>query len=73
MEFLIKFAQAHETFRVPEIEALALVEGLEMKIVDYSQDVRYPSHQYMLVRDLLKKNSPPFVSYSWLRSKPPNA
>lgn len=55
MEFLIKFAQAHETFRVPEIEALALVEGLEMKIVDYSQDVRYPSHQYMLVRDLLKK------------------
>nr|RBQ94839.1 hypothetical protein FVER53263_08906 [Fusarium verticillioides] len=38
MDFLIKFAQAHETFRVPEIEALALVEGLDMKIVDYSQD-----------------------------------
>ncbi|KAG8349288.1 tRNA (guanine(10)-N2)-methyltransferase [Fusarium venenatum] len=38
MEFLIKFAQAHETFRVPEIEALALIEGLEMEIVDYSQD-----------------------------------
>jgi tRNA (guanine10-N2)-methyltransferase len=38
MKFLIKFAQAHETFRVPEIEALALIEGLEMKIVDYSQD-----------------------------------
>ncbi|KAF4433090.1 tRNA guanosine-2 -O-methyltransferase trm11 [Fusarium acutatum] len=38
MDFLIKFAQAHETFRVPEIEALALVEGLNMKIVDYSQD-----------------------------------
>lgn len=42
MDFLIKFAQAHETFRVPEIEALALVEGLDMKIVDYSQDVRFP-------------------------------
>jgi tRNA G10 N-methylase Trm11 len=52
MEFLIKFAQAHETFRVPEIEALALIEGLEMEIVDYSQDVRRPT-QYMLVRDLL--------------------
>ncbi|KAL6921648.1 hypothetical protein FSST1_005674 [Fusarium sambucinum] len=38
MEFLIKFAQAHETFRVPEIEALALIEGLEMEIIDYSQD-----------------------------------
>ncbi|KAF5557496.1 tRNA guanosine-2 O-methyltransferase trm11 [Fusarium napiforme] len=37
MDFLIKFAQAHETFRVPEIEALALVEGLDMRIVDYSQ------------------------------------
>ncbi|KAG5665896.1 hypothetical protein KAF25_010021 [Fusarium avenaceum] len=32
MDFLIKFAQAHESFRVPEIEALALVEGLDMKI-----------------------------------------
>ncbi|KAF4949988.1 hypothetical protein FGADI_8526 [Fusarium gaditjirri] len=38
MDFLIKFAQAHEAFRVPEIEALALVEDLDMKIVDYSQD-----------------------------------
>ncbi|KAF4978900.1 hypothetical protein FZEAL_4786 [Fusarium zealandicum] len=48
MDFLIKFAQAHETFRIPEIEALALVEGLDMTIVDYSQDspfciVRLPS------------------------------
>ncbi|WZH43439.1 S-adenosyl-L-methionine-dependent methyltransferase [Fusarium acuminatum] len=42
MDFLIKFAQAHETFRVPEIEALALVESVDMKIVDYSQDVRFP-------------------------------
>ena len=62
MEFLIKFAQAHETFRVPEIEALALIEGLEMKIVDYSQDVRYPT-EYM-TSQRLTVNSPPFVSFN---------
>ncbi|CAM1507393.1 Fc.00g070340.m01.CDS01 [Cosmosporella sp. VM-42] len=38
MDFLIKFAQAHETFRLPEIEALALVEGLDMKVLEYSLD-----------------------------------
>ncbi|KAI8670173.1 hypothetical protein LRP88_01382 [Fusarium phalaenopsidis] len=38
MDFLIKFAQAHESFRVAEIEALALVEGLDMKIIEYSED-----------------------------------
>ncbi|KAM5354368.1 hypothetical protein ACJ41O_001017 [Fusarium nematophilum] len=48
MDFLIKFAQAHESFRVAEIEALALVEGLDLKIIAYSQDspfcvVRLPS------------------------------
>ena len=39
MEFLVKFAQAHETFRLPEIKALALVEGLDMTVLDYSLDV----------------------------------
>jgi tRNA (guanine10-N2)-methyltransferase len=44
MDFLIKFAQAHESFRVAEIEALALVEGLDMKIIEYSEDVRPPTN-----------------------------
>ncbi|OAA72783.1 RNA methylase family protein [Akanthomyces lecanii RCEF 1005] len=33
MDFIIKFAQAHETFRVPEIEALATVENIPLKII----------------------------------------
>ncbi|KAI1940187.1 hypothetical protein LOZ58_000178 [Ophidiomyces ophidiicola] len=37
MEFLIRFAQAHKTFRRPEIEALALVEGVELKIIEYDE------------------------------------
>lgn len=41
MDFLIKFAQAHETFRLPEIKALAIVEGVDMEIVTYNEDVRY--------------------------------
>lgn len=41
MDFLIKFAQAHETFRLPEIKALAIVEGVDMEIVTYDEDVRY--------------------------------
>lgn len=40
MEFLIKFAQAHESFRLPEIKALAIVEGVEMTILNYDLDVR---------------------------------
>ncbi|KAK3306839.1 S-adenosyl-L-methionine-dependent methyltransferase [Chaetomium strumarium] len=36
MEFLIRFSQSHETFRLPEIQALALIEGIDMRIVSYS-------------------------------------
>lgn len=39
MLFLIRFSQAYETFRLPEIEALALVEDVELKIVSYSLNV----------------------------------
>lgn len=39
MEFLIRFAQTHMTFRLPEIEALALVEGVDMTVLEYSLDV----------------------------------
>ncbi|KAJ4155772.1 hypothetical protein LMH87_001001 [Akanthomyces muscarius] len=33
MDFIIKFAQAHETFRIPEIEALATIENIPLKII----------------------------------------
>lgn len=39
MEFLIRFSQQHETFRLPEIQALAVVEGVDLKVVSYSPDV----------------------------------
>ncbi|TFB02625.1 hypothetical protein CCMA1212_005420 [Trichoderma ghanense] len=35
MDFLIKFASEHESFRVPEIEALAIIENLNLKIKEY--------------------------------------
>ncbi|KAK0722039.1 S-adenosyl-L-methionine-dependent methyltransferase [Lasiosphaeria miniovina] len=48
MECLIRFSQSHETFRLPEIQALAVVEGIELKVVSYSVEspfcvVRLPS------------------------------
>ncbi|PHH92072.1 hypothetical protein CDD83_9098 [Cordyceps sp. RAO-2017] len=36
MDFIIKFAQTHETFRRAEIEALAVVEGVDLAVVEYS-------------------------------------
>lgn len=39
MNFLIKFAQTHESFRLAEIQALAELEGVDLTIVDYSDEV----------------------------------
>ena len=39
MEYLIRFAQAHETFRRPEINALASLAGIDLEIVSYDQFV----------------------------------
>ena len=39
MEYLVRMAQIHETFRVPELRALATIEGIDMEIVEYSDDV----------------------------------
>ncbi|KAF2401264.1 tRNA guanosine-2'-O-methyltransferase [Trichodelitschia bisporula] len=48
MEYIVRFAQTHETFRRPELEALATLWNIELKIVTYSEDspfcvVRLPS------------------------------
>ena len=40
MEYLVRLIQVHETFRVPELESLAQLEGVDLKIVEYSDDVR---------------------------------
>lgn len=39
MEFIIKFAQAHESFRVAEIKSLAIIEGIDLEILGYSDEV----------------------------------
>lgn len=39
MEFLIKFAQVHETFRLPEIQALAIVEEVDLTVLAYDNSV----------------------------------
>lgn len=39
MEYLIRFAQAHETFRRPEIQALATLAGINVEFLFYDQYV----------------------------------
>lgn len=53
MEYLIRFAQCHESFRVPEIQAVATLVNVDLRVVSYSDFVsdlckmthcRYISH-----------------------------
>lgn len=39
MEYVIRFAQVHETFRRPEIESLAALAGIDLEILYYDQFV----------------------------------
>lgn len=39
MEYLIRFVQQHETFRKPEVEALAELLKIKFRWVSYSDDV----------------------------------
>ena len=39
MDFLVKFAQVHESFRLAELKALATLEGIDLVIKDYDPDV----------------------------------
>ena len=41
MDYLIRFSQSHETFRLPEIQALAVIEGIDLKVVSYSLEVSF--------------------------------
>ncbi|KAK4183116.1 S-adenosyl-L-methionine-dependent methyltransferase [Podospora australis] len=36
LDYLIRFSQSHETFRLPEIQALAVIEGVDLEVVSYS-------------------------------------
>lgn len=39
-EYIIHFAQAHESFRKPELESLAKLHNIELKILHYTEKVR---------------------------------
>lgn len=39
MEYLIRFSQTYETFRLPEIQALAVIEGIDLEVISYSPEV----------------------------------
>lgn len=39
MDFIVRFTQSHETFRLPELQALAELEGVGLIIKHYSTEV----------------------------------
>lgn len=39
MDYLVRFSQSHETFRLPELESLAIIEGIDLKVISYSLEV----------------------------------
>jgi hypothetical protein len=39
MEYLIRLAQMHETFRRPELESLAELHNVDLEILEYSDEV----------------------------------
>lgn len=45
-EYLVRFVQLHETFRLPELQALADFHGIEMEVVDYRASVSSPIVAY---------------------------
>jgi hypothetical protein len=40
MEYLVRLAQMHETFRRPELEALAVLHNVDLEILEYADEVR---------------------------------
>ncbi|SZF02542.1 unnamed protein product [Blumeria hordei] len=38
MEYLIRLSQSHETFRIAEIEALAILENIDIEVLSYSPE-----------------------------------
>jgi tRNA G10 N-methylase Trm11 len=40
MDFLIRLVQVHESFREPELKALAQLAQVKLELIEYSMDVR---------------------------------
>ncbi|KAI4864178.1 tRNA guanosine-2'-O-methyltransferase TRM11 [Hypoxylon rubiginosum] len=59
MEYLIRFSQSHETFRLAEIQSLAIIEDIDLEMISYSVEspfciVRLPSED--AARTLLRRS-----------------
>ena len=39
MDYLIRFVQVHESFRKPEIEALAVFHNIDIEWIQYDENV----------------------------------
>ena len=39
MEYMIRLAQCHESFRVPELQAVATLIGVDLEILSYDEYV----------------------------------
>ncbi|PSK55418.1 hypothetical protein B9Z65_2807 [Elsinoe australis] len=68
-EYLVRFVQLHETFRLPELQALADFHGIEMEVVDYRASspfaiIRLPSSaaaRLLIFRSVLSLS----ISHLW--------
>lgn len=47
MEYLLRFAQVHESFRKPEIEALATLTGIDVEFLVYHDHVCRDSYLFI--------------------------
>jgi len=43
MEYMIRFTQVHDTFRLPEIDALGVLEGIKLEVISYNPSVSFTS------------------------------
>ena len=76
IDYLVRFVQAHETFRKPELEALAALAEIHLEFLFYSKYVRSDSQQRSIhtlcpsypcmYRSLLITYSPHFVSLDFV-------
>lgn len=62
MDYLVRLAQCHQSFRQAEIQALATVNDLELEFVTYSDNVRLVFFFSWISRPL---RFPDFVYLIW--------
>ena len=51
MDFLLRFVQVHETFRKPEIEALAVLANVNVEFLSYNENVGLQHSLFSTVKD----------------------